>query len=197
MARGPRYKVPFRRRREGKTNYYKRRRLLLSGKPRLIIRKTLKRIIAQIAIAKLEGDYILVSADSYELKKYGWLGSTSNTPAAYLVGLLIAKKALNKGITEVVPDIGLNTPSPGARVFAALKGAKDGGLKFNLGEKVIPDESRIKGEHIARYAEILEKENPQRFKLQFSEYLKRNFHPKDLPKHFDQIRQKILEESGG
>ncbi|MEM3964737.1 MAG: 50S ribosomal protein L18, partial [Thermofilaceae archaeon] len=37
MARSGRYKVPFRRRREGVTNYYKRRRLILSGKPRLVV----------------------------------------------------------------------------------------------------------------------------------------------------------------
>jgi large subunit ribosomal protein L18 len=38
----PTYKMPFRRRREGKTNYTKRLKLLLSRKPRLVVRKSLK-----------------------------------------------------------------------------------------------------------------------------------------------------------
>ncbi|RLI36413.1 50S ribosomal protein L18, partial [Candidatus Bathyarchaeota archaeon] len=33
MARGPRYNVPYRRRREGKTDYRRRYKLLLSGLP--------------------------------------------------------------------------------------------------------------------------------------------------------------------
>jgi large subunit ribosomal protein L18 len=48
MGHGPRYRVPWRRRREGKTNYYKRLKLIRSGKPRLVVRRTNKYIIAQI-----------------------------------------------------------------------------------------------------------------------------------------------------
>ncbi|MBT3583115.1 50S ribosomal protein L18, partial [Candidatus Woesearchaeota archaeon] len=48
MASGPRYTVKFRRRRAGKTNYHNRLALLLSRKPRLVIRKTNKYIICQI-----------------------------------------------------------------------------------------------------------------------------------------------------
>ncbi|MGQ4833170.1 MAG: 50S ribosomal protein L18 [Candidatus Asgardarchaeia archaeon] len=197
MAKGPRYRVPFRRRREGKTNYYRRKKLLLSGKSRLIIRKTLTRLIAQIAEAHIEGDKILVSVDSTKLKDFGWKGNPSNLPSAYLLGLLIAKMAVSKGIKEVVPDIGLHSITKGAKIFAFLKGAKDGGLEFNLGEEILPDESRIRGEHIAKYAEMLEKENPDRFKIQFSQYLKNDFDPKSLPEHFDEVKQRILEEFGG
>ena len=197
MARGPRYRVPFRRRREGKTNYYRRKKLILSGKPRLVIRKTLTRLIAQVAEAHIDGDRILVSADTTKLRDFGWKGGTSNLPSSYLLGLLIAKMALSKGIKEVVPDIGLHSITKGAKIFAFLKGAKDGGLEFNLGESILPEESRIRGEHIAKFAELLEKENPEKFKIQFSKYLENNFHPKQLPEHFDEIKQKILEEFGG
>ncbi|MEM0126170.1 MAG: 50S ribosomal protein L18, partial [Thermofilum sp.] len=38
MARGSHYRVALKRRREGKTNYYKRRKLILSKKPRLVVR---------------------------------------------------------------------------------------------------------------------------------------------------------------
>ncbi|MEM4595345.1 MAG: 50S ribosomal protein L18, partial [Thermofilaceae archaeon] len=71
MARSGRYKVPFRRRREGVTNYYKRRRLILSGKPWLVVRRTNRYIIAQIVKAEPHGDVTLVSAHSGELMKYG------------------------------------------------------------------------------------------------------------------------------
>ena len=70
MARGSRYKVPFRRRREGKTHYYRRKKMILSGIPRLVIRKTNKHMIVQIADAKQKGDKILVQANSKELEKY-------------------------------------------------------------------------------------------------------------------------------
>jgi LSU ribosomal protein L18P len=94
MARTGRYKVKFRRRREGKTNYYKRREMIKSGLPRLVIRKTNNYIIAQVVTAKVTGDVVIVSATSKELVRLGWKGGTKNTPAAYLVGLLIGYKAL-------------------------------------------------------------------------------------------------------
>ncbi|RLG58710.1 MAG: 50S ribosomal protein L18, partial [Candidatus Hydrothermarchaeota archaeon] len=94
MAKGPRYRVPFRRRREGKTDYRKRLKLLLSGKPRIVVRKTLKHTIVQVIDFDIKGDRVLVSAHSNELKKYGWQANTGNLPASYLTGLLCGKKAL-------------------------------------------------------------------------------------------------------
>lgn len=184
MAKSARYKVPLRRRREGKTNYKKRLRLLLSKKPRLVVRITNKRIIAQIIEYHPDGDKVLVAADSQKLRNYGWLGDLNNTPAAYLLGVLIAKEALAKGVSEAVLDIGLHSPTKGSRVFALLKGAVDGGLSIPHNEEVFPDESRIKGEHIANYYEM----QPERF----SEYEKRGLNPMDLPKHFEEIKEKIM-----
>jgi len=129
MARTGRYKVKFRRRREGKTNYYKRREMIKSGLPRLVIRKTNNYIIAQVVTAKVTGDAVIVSATSKELVRLGWKGGTKNTPAAYLVGLLIGYKALLKGVKRAIPDIGLHRPIKGARVFAVIKGAVDAGLE--------------------------------------------------------------------
>ena len=48
MATRKLYTVKYRRQREGKTNYDKRLKLLLSGKPRLIIRPSLKGITIQV-----------------------------------------------------------------------------------------------------------------------------------------------------
>ncbi|MEM2029232.1 MAG: 50S ribosomal protein L18, partial [Candidatus Bathyarchaeia archaeon] len=56
MAKGPSYSVPFRRRKEGKTDYRLRKKLILSGLPRLVVRKTNRNIIAQLVRATVIGD---------------------------------------------------------------------------------------------------------------------------------------------
>lgn len=184
MAKGPAYKVPYRRRREGKTNYRKRLKLLLSRKPRLVVRITNRRVIAQIVDYHPDGDRTVVYADSKELEKFGWKGDLNNTPAAYLTGILIAKKALDAGINEAILDIGLKTPARGSRVFAVLKGAVEAGLEVPHSEEVLPDDSRVRGEHIAQYYEM----NPERF----GEYEKRGLKPSELPDHVDEIKSKIM-----
>nr|WP_319376829.1 50S ribosomal protein L18 [uncultured Methanoregula sp.] len=151
MATGSRYFVPFRRRREGKTDYYQRTRLVVADAPRMVVRKTNRHIIIQLVTAEMEGDRTLVAANSSELEKYGYKGSTSNTPAAYLTGILFAAKAKKAQYEQAILDIGLHRATPGARVFAALKGAVDAGLEIPHGESVLPSEERIKGEHIAAY----------------------------------------------
>lgn len=183
MATGPRYRVKYRRRREGKTNYKKRTKLLLSRKPRLIIRVTNKRIIAQIAKYGEEGDKISVTADSTMLQDYGWKGHTSNTPSAYLTGFLAGVKAAKEGVEEAVMDIGLATPVKGAKVFAALKGTIDSGIDVSHDSEVFPDDSRIRGEHIAEFYN----QAPQKF----SDYEKKGLKPSDLPHHFEEIKNKI------
>merc|ERR1712149_80426 len=73
-----RFQVKFRRRREGKTDYYARKRLVIqhknkynTPKHRMIVRITNKDICCQIAYAQLKGDQIVCSAYSHELPKYG------------------------------------------------------------------------------------------------------------------------------
>jgi large subunit ribosomal protein L18 len=194
MARGPRYKVPRRRRREGKTNYYKRYVMVLSRKPRLVVRRTNNYIWVQVIVAGLEGDITVAAAHSRELvKKYGWLGGTKNTPAAYLTGMLAALRALKAGIKSAVLDIGLHRPVKGSRVFAALKGALDAGLEVPHSPEILPEEYRIRGEHIAKHAAMLKESDPQLFERRFSLYLTRGLDPVDLPKHFEEVRDKILE----
>jgi large subunit ribosomal protein L18 len=151
MATGSRYFVPFRRRREGKTDYYQRTRLVVADVPRMVVRKTNRHIIVQLVTAEMDGDRTLVAANSKELEQYGYKGSTSNTPAAYLTGMLFAVKAKKAQQESAVLDIGLNRATPGARVFAALKGAVDAGLDIPYGEEILPSEERLKGAHIAAY----------------------------------------------
>jgi len=192
MGRGPRYKVPWRRRREGKTNYYKRIKLVLSGKPRFVVRRTNKYIIVQVAEAKIEGDRIIAAAHSRELVKlYGWKAGTKNTSAAYLTGFLAGLRAIKAGIKEAVLDIGLARPQRGSRVFSALKGGLDAGLYIPHSEEVFPSEERIKGFHIAEWAKRLSEEDPERYKRLFSKYLEAGLRPEDLPTHFEEGLNKI------
>ncbi len=183
MATGPRYRVKYRRRREGKTNYKKRTKLLLSRKPRLIIRVSNKRVIAQLAKYEDKGDRVMVTADSTMLQKYGWKGHTANTPSAYLTGYLAGIKAEKEGVEEAVLDIGLATPVKGCKVFAALKGAIDGGVNVSHDPEVFPDDSRIKGDHIAEYYNQASEK--------FSHYEKKGLKPSELPDHFEEIKNKI------
>ena len=146
---GKRYRVPFRRRREGKTDYRYRLRLLKSGKPRVVVRRSNKNVRVQFVLYNREGDEVVSSAVGNDLKKYGWEGSLGNMPASYLTGLLAGKRALQKGIKEGVLDIGHHESIKGANIYGALKGVLDSGVEVPHGEEVIPAEDRIYGKHIS------------------------------------------------
>jgi large subunit ribosomal protein L18 len=149
MAKGPRYRVRFRRRRDGKTDYRRRLALLKGGKVRAVVRKTLSNTIVQFVQFTPEGDRVLTSAFSKELTRFTWKIGTGNVPAAYLTGYLAGKRALEAGIKEAILDIGLHPPTRGGRVFGALKGILDAGVDVPHGEEVLPDDGRIRGEHIS------------------------------------------------
>jgi large subunit ribosomal protein L18 len=192
MAKGPSHSVPFRRRREGKTDYKSRQALVLSEFPRLVVRGTSRHTIAQMIEADVIGDKVVVSVNSRELQeKYGWQGACGNIPAAYLAGLLCGYRAVISGIKEAVLDIGLQTPSPGARVFAALKGVIDTGIAVSHDEGILPDKSRISGQHIVDYANQLSA-NPDVYQKTFSKYLSRELRPEQLSEHFSSIKEKIV-----
>ena len=146
MATGPRYRVHFARRREGKTDYHARRKVLRSMKPRGVVRSSSNYTTVQLIEYDPIGDKVLVSAHSKELVKMGWTKGTSNTSAAYLVGLLAGKRAMDKKIKEAVLDIGLHAPIKGSKVYATLKGMVDAGLDIPHDPKILPDESRITGD---------------------------------------------------
>jgi len=197
VAKGPSYRVPFRRRREGRTDYQLRRRLILSRLPRLTIRGTLKNMITQIIESKTTGDEVIASAHSGELKKtYGWQGACGNVPAAYLTGLLCGYRAAAKGVERVVLDLGLQSPSRGARVFAALKGIVDAGVNVSHDKSVLPDEARIGGHHIAEYAKNLSS-NPEAYQRRFSACLSRGLPPEQISEHFSSVKKKIISSFQG
>lgn len=181
MAAGPRYQVPFRRRREGRTNYHKRLGLVLSRKPRMVVRKSRKNITIQLVTPGEQGDFSFISAIALELTNYGYLASTGNVPAAYLTGLLFGKRSIAAGYHEAVLDIGLNANSKGSRVYAALMGALEAGLEVPYNEKALPSQDRVQGEHIAQHAS----ENPKNF-------MKYKIAPDGIPAHIDMVKQKIM-----
>jgi len=215
-----RFQVKYRRRRENKTDYYARTRLTLqdknkynSPKYRLVVRKTNKDIIAQIAFATLNCDQIIAAAYGHELPKYGVKAGFKNYSAAYATGLLLARRVLLKlgmsgdyvgnlkpegkhYIVEqvgerrpfyVLLDIGLNRTTCGAKIFATLKGAADGGLEIPHSKemKQFPGynpqngkfDSRVLrkyifGGHVAEYMKKLKEEDADAYQTQFADYIK-------------------------
>lgn len=158
--------IPYKRKLEGKTDYKKRLSLLKAGKPRLIIRKSLKNITIQFVEFHPDGDKILSATSSKELaKKYNLKGSLKNIPSAYLTGLLAGKKAGAGKIKEAVPDLGIRKPHTTGAIFSALKGVIDSGIhvthkEVSEEESVFPNEDRIKGNHLKNkenYEEIKNK----------------------------------------
>jgi large subunit ribosomal protein L5e len=157
-----RFQPKYRRRREGKTDYRARRRLIAQDKTkyntpkyRLVARISNKDITCQIISSRIQGDMVLCSAYSHELKRYGMPVGLTNYAAAYATGLLLARRVMlqlkladkYKGNTKVdgtdyhvealaegpapfraLLDVGLSRTSTGSKQFAVLKGACDGGM---------------------------------------------------------------------
>ncbi len=190
MKRAKTYTVQFRRKRIGKTNYKKRLKLLSAKKPRLVIRKSLNNIIAQIVEYNPKGDKIILSTHSRELMKYGWNLNLGNLPSAYLVGLLIGIKAVKKNIKSAILDIGLQKSVKGSRIYAVLKGCIDAGLDIPHSPEILPTEERIKGKHIADYYSVLKKNNQLGNK--FSTYEKNKVVLENFMKYFEETKNKIL-----
>merc|ERR1711887_175084 len=98
-----RFQVKYKRRREGKTDYYARKRLVTRDKNkfgtpkyRFVVRFTNKDIICQVVSTKIKGDVCHAAAYSHELGRYGLKVGLTNYSAAYCVGLLCARRLLTK-----------------------------------------------------------------------------------------------------
>tara|TARA_Y100000034_G_scaffold133672_1_gene199824 strand:+ start:898 stop:1443 length:546 start_codon:yes stop_codon:yes gene_type:complete len=174
------YTVKYRRKREGKTNYKKRLGYLKSENPRLVIRKSLNNVNVQIIAFQSKGDKILASGHSKELQKYGWKNIRSNLPTAYLTGLLAGKKAMKNKVDTAVLDIGFNVSVKGSKMYAAVKGLIDAGMKLNVPENMLPSDQRVSGKHIEGFE--AKSEN------QFSKYTDKE----KLTQQFSEVKDKIL-----
>jgi len=178
--------VKYRRKREGKTNYKKRLELLKSKTTRLVIRKSLKNFVAQMIEYKTKGDVVICQANSIELKKLGWEFEAKNMPSAYLIGLLLGKKAKEKNIKKAILDKGMQISIPKSKVYAAVKGVIDAGIEVPCSEDVFPVEERIRGEHITKYA--AESKNPK----QFSKVKEKGI--SELTNKFEDFKKKLKAE---
>jgi len=214
-----RFQVKFARRREGKTDYRARKRLVAQDKNkynapryRFVVRFTNKDVITQITYAKLQGDVVLAAAYAHELPRYGITLGLTNYAAAYATGLLLARRVLTKlnladkykgsvnvtgedyNVEEIddaprpflaLLDVGLRRTTTGSRVFAALKGATDGGIDIPHSErryvgyddeanKLNADVLRkyIFGGHVADYMKLLAEQDNEKFSKVFSRYVK-------------------------
>ncbi len=145
-------KISKKRRRENKTDYLKRLKLLKSEKPRIVFRKTNKYIIAQYVISEEAKDKTKILVNSKDLEKYGWpkevAGGLKSLPACYLTGLLIGKKINKENLETPIIDFGIYEMIPKTRNYAFIKGLIDSGIKIKCNEKTFPEEEKIKGEHM-------------------------------------------------
>ncbi|PLN77609.1 60S ribosomal protein L5 [Aspergillus taichungensis] len=239
-----RYQTKYRRRREGKTDYYARKRLITQAKNkyntpkyRLVVRFTNRDIITQIVYSEISGDKVLCAAYAHELKAYGIKNGLTNWAAAYATGLLLARRTLKKlgldeqfaGVEEadgeytvteaaetddgtrrpfkVFLDVGLARTSTGARVFAAMKGASDGGIFVPHSENRFPGYDQeaeeldvdtlrqyIYGGHIAEYMEGLADDDEERYNSQFSKYIENGVEAGEIEELYSNAHSAIRED---
>ena len=95
-------------------------------RPRLSVYRSEKNIYAQIIDDT--NRVTLVAASSLDEAVKGAVNHTGNKEAAKLVGEMVAKKAVEKGITEVVFDRGGYIYH--GRIKELAEGAREAGLKF-------------------------------------------------------------------
>ncbi|MEM2963566.1 MAG: 50S ribosomal protein L18 [Candidatus Anstonellales archaeon] len=189
-ATGPTYSLKPRRRRECKTDFSRRLALIKAGLPRLVVRKTNRAVIVQVVQSGEKGDSTIASVHSSILSRFGWYPKC-NSPTAYLSGLLCARQAKKKGVESFVADFGLHTASKGSILFAAIKGAIEGGLTTKFSKGMIREDA-LDGSKISSYAKLLKEKSQEAFDKKFSEYIKRKIDPLSLPKIFLEVKEKIL-----
>jgi large subunit ribosomal protein L18 len=137
------------RRQKNKTNYAKRLNLLRGNAPRLVIRKTNKYVTLQVVEHKDAQDYIIEAVTTRDLLKNGWpeakKGSLKSLSASYLAGLLLGNKLKGKIKQKLILDLGLIPNTKGSRVYSAVKGISDAGIKIDFNEEIMPSQERING----------------------------------------------------
>lgn len=145
-------RIDKRRRKENRTDYGKRIKLLKSELPRVVFRRTNKYVTSQYVESYEAQDKVVLGTSSKELLNLGWPkkaeGSLKSITATYLTGLLMAKKILEKKLKNPIVDLGMIKVLHKTKVFAFIKGLIDGGLEINCKEEALPSEERISGEHL-------------------------------------------------
>jgi large subunit ribosomal protein L18 len=175
-----------------KTNYRKREALLISKLDFVTIKISNQNVIAQVLKPEIQGDIVRVSTHSRELRRYGWKGSLNSLPACYLVGLVLGRKALKKGVDKAVLYIG-NKPFT-SRIAACMKGIVQAGINIPISSESYPTEHRLNGQHIAEYALKIKTEDINKYNKYFSSLLKEGLVPENYQSHVEEITARILKE---
>jgi large subunit ribosomal protein L18 len=175
-----------------KTNYRKREALLISKQDFVTIKISNQNVIAQVLKPEIQGDIVRVSTHSRELRRYGWKGSLNSLPACFLVGLVLGRKALEKGVDKAVLYIG-NKPFT-SRIAACMKGIVQAGINIPISSESYPTEHRLNGQHIAEYAHKIKTEDINKYNKYFSSLLKDGLVPENYQSHVEEITARILKE---
>jgi large subunit ribosomal protein L18 len=173
-----------------KTNYRKRQALLISKQDFVTIKITNQNVIAQVLKPEIQGDIVRVSTHSRELRQYGWKGSLNSLPACFLVGLVLGRKALEKGVDKAVLYIG-NKPFT-SRIAACMKGIVQAGINIPISSESYPTEHRLNGQHIAEYALKIKREDINKYNKYFSSLLREGLVPESYQSHVEDITSLIL-----
>ena len=152
-----------RRRKEYKTDYLNRLKLLKGGKPRIVFRKTNKYVIVQYVESKQAQDKIVFSMTSKDLLKHGWpkeaQGSLKSISASYLLGFLIGKEILKKKLKTPIVDFGMIRTLHKTKVYGFLKGLIESGVDIKCKEECFPSDERINGMHLKNKINVGEIKN--------------------------------------
>jgi len=140
------YSKILRRLREEKTNYRRRRAMLMGKKDFITVKISNENMLVQIHAPELAGDKVIASAHSRFLLKNGWKGSRKSVSASYLTGYFAGKKAMGKGVKDAILYSG--TDSYTQRMAAALKGVIDAGMQIPANSETFPSDERINGQHL-------------------------------------------------
>ncbi|MDG6908121.1 MAG: 50S ribosomal protein L18 [Nitrososphaerota archaeon] len=178
----------FRRRREGKTDYRKRRGVIVGKAPFLSIRVTGRYVYAQIIRPTVSGDITMCSASSRDLSQFGWKGPSKNLPGAYLTGFYLGQLAQRKNVKSVIMYSGVGRYIHGSRIASLISGAKESGLDIAVDDESLPDAKRTKGAHISEFAKKLEAEDKEKYAKIFSKVISSGMNPADYPSNFEKVK---------
>merc|ERR1711934_158920 len=170
-----RFQVKYRRRREGKTDYYARKRLVAQDKNKYNLDKAFPG--AEEVDAEFEEDFIHNEEDE-------------DGPAAF----------------HALLDVGLKSTTLGSKVFAAMKGAFDGGLEIPHSEKKFfgydaeakeydaeAHRERIFGGHVRDYMESMRADDPDKYKDHFAKFIAAGISADDLEGLYTKVHAAIRE----
>jgi large subunit ribosomal protein L5e len=156
-----RYQVKFRRRREGKTDYRARKRLVCQDrnkyntpKYRLVVRFSNKACICQIVYSEIVGDKVMCCASSTELGRYGLKVGLKNYAAAYCTGLLCARRLLKK--------IGLDSVYKGNLTYEESDDEGSDDEEFEYSAETISCQGGSNGKRTYYVEELDDDQNPFR-----------------------------------